>query len=175
MAKNWGMDTTGGGTGGGWSSGWDSILNGSQAGSWFDAPISPLLDLSASPAPSVMGDLGSVLGNAPALRTPGVMDKLGGLFEGFAGTRNADGSGSTGWGMPVIQGASALMNGFMGMKNYGLAKKQFEFSKDMALKNLENQTKTINTQMEDRQRARVASNPGAYQSVDAYMKEKGLG
>lgn len=160
----------------GWNSGWDSILNQGQAGAWFDAPSMPLVNVGNSPNLSVMGNLSQYLGEtAPALQTPGFMDGLKSSLGGFLGTRNADGSGTTGWGMPVIQGASALMNGFMGMKNYGLAKKQFEFSKDMALKNLENQTKTINTQMEDRQRARVASNPGAYQSVDAYMKEKGLG
>ena len=33
---------------------------------------------------------------------------------------------------------------------------------------------TLNTQMEDRQRARVASNPTAYQSVGDYMNKNGL-
>lgn len=99
---------------------------------------------------------------------------LNDLFSGFGGTRNADGSGTTGWGMPAISAAQGLMGAFMGMKNYGLAKKQFEFSKGMAEKNLANQTKMVNGDLEDRQRARVASNPTAYQSVSAYMKEKGL-
>lgn len=96
------------------------------------------------------------------------------LFKGFGGTRNADGSGTTGWGMPAISAAQGLMSSFLGMKNYGLAKDQFNFSKDMAQKNLANQTKMVNGQLEDRQRARVAANPTAYQSVDAYMKEKGI-
>lgn len=161
-------------------SGWNSIRNASQAGAWFDGPNVPLVELDPMASilgggQGVMGDLSKYLtGSMPALKTPGMFDGMKDFMGGFAGTRNADGSGTTGWGMPAISAAQGLMNAFMGMKNYGLAKDQFNFSKDMAQKNLANQTKTVNSQLEDRQRARVAANPTAYQSVDAYMKEKGL-
>lgn len=40
--------------------------------------------------------------------------------------------------------------------------------------NYESQKKNYNTSLEDRQRARVASNATAYQSVDTYMNKNGL-
>jgi hypothetical protein len=63
------------------------------------------------------------------------------------------------------------MSGFMGMQQYGLAKKTLEESKRQYDQNYSAQRQTVNTQLEDRQRARVASNPGAYQSVSDYMSQ----
>lgn len=71
-----------------------------------------------------------------------------------------------GAGMGILQG---LGNAYMGMKQYGLMKDQLQFSKDAFNKNFAAQAQTTNTALEDRQRARVASNPGAYQSVGDYM------
>lgn len=82
--------------------------------------------------------------------------------------------GGGGWAMPVIQGAGALMNGYMGMKQYGLAKDQLAFTKEAFNKNFASQSKLTNARLEDRQRARVASNPGAYQSVGPYMQKNGV-
>ena len=79
--------------------------------------------------------------------------------------------GKNGWGGTALGAASGLMQGFMGMKNYGLAKDQLNFQKEAFEKNLANQTKLTNNSLEDRQRARVASNAGAYQSVDDYMRQ----
>lgn len=79
--------------------------------------------------------------------------------------------GKNGWAGTALGAASGLMQGFMGMQNYGLAKDQLNFQKDAFEKNLANQTKLTNNSLEDRQRARVASNAGAYQSVDDYMRQ----
>lgn len=68
-----------------------------------------------------------------------------------------------------IGALSGLGNLFMGMQNYGLAKDQLKFQKDAYNKNYAAQAKTTNASLEDRQAARVASNPGAYQSVSDYM------
>lgn len=76
--------------------------------------------------------------------------------------------------MPILQAAQGIMNGFMGMKQYNLAKSQFEAQKDQFAKNWAAQRTSINSQLEDRQRARVASNAGAYQSVGDYMAQNGI-
>ena len=69
---------------------------------------------------------------------------------------------------------NAGTNLFFGMKQYGLAKKTLEENKRQFELNYAAQKQTTNTALEDRQRARVASNSGAYQSVGDYMKENGV-
>ena len=62
-----------------------------------------------------------------------------------------------------------LANAFMAMQQYGLAKKTLAENQRQFDLNYGAQRDTTNTQMADRQAARVASNPGFYQSVDDYM------
>lgn len=76
-----------------------------------------------------------------------------------------------GWGGLALGAASALGNSYMGMKQYGLAKDALKENKRQYNQNYAAQRQTVNTQLEDRQRARVASNAGAYQSVGAYMDQ----
>ena len=68
-----------------------------------------------------------------------------------------------------IGALSGLGNLFMGMQNYGLAKDQLKFQEDAYNENYAAQVKTANALLEDRQRARVASNPTAFESVSDYM------
>lgn len=70
------------------------------------------------------------------------------------------------FGLNALGGIGSM---FMGMKQYGLAKDALTASKEQFQKNYAAQRQTLNTQLEDRQRARVASNPGAYESVGSYM------
>lgn len=77
--------------------------------------------------------------------------------------------GANGWAGPAAGIASGLLQGFMGMQNYGLAKDQLALQREAYETNTLNQKKMVNGQLEDRQRARVASNSGAYQSVNDYM------
>lgn len=74
----------------------------------------------------------------------------------------------------AIGGLSALSNSYMGMKQYGLAKEQFAESKRQYNQNYAAQRTLTNSQLEDRQRARVASNAGAYESVGSYMNRNGV-
>ena len=76
--------------------------------------------------------------------------------------------GKQGWGTPALGAIGGITNAFMGMKQYGLAKKTFDESKRQFELNYGAQRDLTNNQLEDRQRARVASN-GNYQSVAAYM------
>jgi hypothetical protein len=74
----------------------------------------------------------------------------------------------------AIGGAKALSSAFLGMQQYGLAKQQLAEGRRQFDLNYGAQKQTVNTQLEDRQRARVASNPGAYQSVGTYMTQNGV-
>jgi hypothetical protein len=98
---------------------------------------------------------------------PGFMDKM-------LGYRAADGTQFAGWGGLALGAANGLMNGFMGMKQLGVAKDQLAQSKRQFDINFGAQKKLTNSRLEDRQAARVASNPGAYQSVGDYMKKNGI-
>lgn len=77
--------------------------------------------------------------------------------------------GRDGYALPMVQTLGALTNAYLGMKQYGLAKSQLAQNKYQFGLNYDAQRSTINSQLEDRQRARVASNPGAYQSIGDYM------
>lgn len=143
----------------------------------------------ATPAPVVNG--GSIAGyrnvdlsgftpggSAPLLENVAPLNMAGTTAPGADPTfmqsmlgYTKDGVQQQGWGGLALGAASALGNSWMGMKQYGLAKDAFKESKRQYNQNYAAQRQTINTQLEDRQRARVASNPGAYQSVGEYMDQ----
>ena len=75
---------------------------------------------------------------------------------------------------PAFQGISALGSLYMGMNQYNLAKETLAANKAQFERNFDAQKATTNASLEDRQRARVASNPGAYQSVGDYMNQNGV-
>lgn len=123
-------------------------------------------------------DLGvDLMGGAPnlGLGTPGIGAGPGNWWDSlFDRTDTNTGIKSQGMAMPLISGASALMSGFLGLKQYGLQKDALKQSKKEFEMNWGAQQKATNSAMEDRQRARVASNPNAYQSVGDYMKKNGI-
>lgn len=94
--------------------------------------------------------------------------------SGVLGRKLPDGTQMQGWGMPALSALSGLSSAFFGMKQLGLAKDTLEQNKKQFQLNFEAQRKTTNAALEDRQAARVASNPGAYQSVGDYMKRYGI-
>ena len=98
----------------------------------------------------------------------------GNTWGGMLGMQNADGTTTQGWGGMALGAAQSIGNIFMGMKQYGMAKDQLAQSKKQFDLNFGAQKKTTNAALEDRQAARVASNPGAYQSVGEYMKKNGV-
>ena len=78
-----------------------------------------------------------------------------------------------GWGGMALDAASGIGQAMMSMKQYGLMEDQLKESKRQFDINYGMQKKAFNNQLEDRQRARVAANPGAYESVSDYMKKYG--
>lgn len=73
-----------------------------------------------------------------------------------------------------LGGVTSLLNGYLGFQNLGLAKKQYQSQLDQFNKQWDANKKLTNASLADRQAARVASNPNAYQSVDDYMKKYGI-
>lgn len=124
-------------------------------------------------APSAWG--GSLGSNVPSFSLPafgggaaqgagnGVLNSL--RSSGFLGQE-----GQQGWGGLALGALSSLGSTFLGMKNYGLAKDSLNQSREQFDKNYAAQRSTINTQLEDRQRARVAATGGTAESVDSYLQ-----
>lgn len=122
------------------------------------------------------------------------LDSLGTGFTNSANTFNntsLTGSGSSGsfldsilggtgdmsglqMGQLGLGGVTSLLNGYLGFQNLGLAKKQYQSQLDQFNKQWDANKKLTNASLADRQAARVASNPNAYQSVDDYMKKYGI-
>lgn len=94
----------------------------------------------------------------------------GGLFTADRFLGNPE-TGAPGWGGLALGAAGGLASSYMGMKQYGMAKKQLGEARRQFDLNYNTQRQVLNTQMTDRQAARHASNPTAYQSPSEYMKE----
>ena len=70
--------------------------------------------------------------------------------------------------------ATALGGLYLGMQQYNLAKESLANNKSQFAQQFAVQKNLTNSNLEDRQRARIASNSGAYQSVGDYMSQNGV-
>ena len=108
----------------------------------------------------------------------GAPEASGSFLDGLLGSMfdktDANGIKTQGWGGLAMSGLQGLGNSYMGMKQFGLAEESLEEQKRQFNTNYQAQRQTTNSQMSDRQRARVASNPGGYQSEADYMKRWGV-
>ena len=120
--------------------------------------------------PTGLEALGSQF-SAPAalgpVAAPGFMQ--GDFMKGMLGGTDASGNKTNGWGGLALGAASGIANTYMGMKQYGMAKDALKENKRQFNLNYGAQRDTMNTRMEDRQRARVADSPGHHASVSSYM------
>lgn len=87
----------------------------------------------------------------------------GSIWDTFLSNRN-----SQGWGGLALGATSGLVNSFLGWQQLRQAKDALATSKDQFERNYAANRQLTNSRLEDRQRARVASNPG-YESVGSYM------
>ena len=87
-----------------------------------------------------------------------------GMFEGMLGTKDAPG-----WGGMALGTANSLLSGYMGMKQYGLAKDSFDESKKQFWSNFNIQKDLTNNDITDRNIARNASREG---STNPYVDTK---
>lgn len=89
---------------------------------------------------------------------------------GVTGGKDANGNAFNGWGGLALGAAQGIAN-WMGAKDqFALQKKATEASIFNANENMRINKARLNDDLRNRQIARVAANPGAYQSVGEYMK-----
>lgn len=145
---------------------------------WNGLPISPsagTFNLPMDYAAPI--DPMAVLNGTPQVTAPtGMLDGLGGMFKDINWLNKTDKNGMVQQGAlsPMIGAGSALMNGILGFKQYGLAKETLAQNKRQFDLNFGAQQKMTNSRLADRQAARVAANPGAYTAVGDYMKQYGI-
>lgn len=137
-------------------SSWGSQPGGSGGGGVRVAPISSVAQFSDA-------------GTAPP---PSLMDRFNGI--NWFDKTDANGAKTHGMALPALGVAQGAFNAWMAMKQYGLAKDQLAQGRQQFNLNYDAQRSTTNTELQDRQSARVASNPGAYQSVGDYMGANGI-
>lgn len=113
----------------------DSNLVGGIANNIINDPAAPQL--------SAWNRFTSMFGGAGK----GISDSLGDTF-----TQDSM-FGDKGWFSPVMQGASGLMSGWLGMKNYNLGKDTLAFQKDAFNKNFAAQGRLANEQLASKQDA----------------------
>ena len=82
--------------------------------------------------------------------------------------------GPNGWGGLALGVGQGLFSGYLGLQQLGMAKKAFGENQRQFNLNYDAQRRTTNSALEDRQRARLASNAGAYESVGSYMDRNGV-
>ncbi len=132
-------------------------------------PVSALTNYSPS---SFVGDLEGL----GALQPTGFMESD--FMKNMLGWKGQDGTQHMGWGGLALGTGQAVFGAWDAMRNYGLQKDQLAFNKSAFAKNWDAQRKTTNSQLQDRQQARLASREGAssnpYQSVGDYMKQNGI-
>lgn len=104
--------------------------------------------------------------------TDGGFDFMAGLKNLFSGALGS--TDKPGWGAPMLTAIGGLANTYLGMQQYGLAKDRLAEAKRQYNQDYQIQKNLTNSRLEDRQRARVASNAGAYQSVGEYMNQYGV-
>ena len=110
----------------------------------------------------------------PALTTPPATAGSDWMTTWFGGKDAQTGNLSTGI-LPVGIGAlTGLAGAYTGLEQLQVAKDNLAFQKDAFNKNFANQAKLTNSQLADRQRARVMDSPGAYESVSDYMNKYGV-
>jgi len=112
---------------------------------------------------------GNVLGGGG--QAPGMFGDLFSRQSLFGGTNPNTGISTGGWAPVALGAGQAIFGALQGNKATKLAENQFKESVRQFDLNFNAQRKSINTELEDRQRARVASNSSAYEPVSDYLKK----
>ena len=122
-------------------------------------------------------DVGAVMDRTPASFSWANPTTWQGGLQRLGVTDSIDpisGNKLNGWGGLALNTIGGLGQAFMGMKTYGLAKDQFRFQKNAWNKEFAAQKGLINSQLEDRQKRRVAEQPGQHEDVASYMNKYGV-
>lgn len=102
------------------------------------------------------------------------------FFNPSVGTGAGSPSYGSGLGMNIptaqlgLQGIGALGNIWGAFQAQSLARKQFDFTKNMAERNLANQTQSYNTALTDRINSRTKMQGGTDEDAQAYLNQNRL-
>lgn len=129
-----------------------------MAGLFDNLSISPLLDSQSTGFTNTANSFGSSLGSNSSLSGLSLDNSPSMLQYGQLG----------------LGAVNGLLSGYLGLNNLSLAKSQAAQAQNNWNKQWDANVKTTNAALSDRQAARVASNPNAYESVDSYMKKYGI-
>jgi hypothetical protein len=104
-----------------------------------------------------------------ALSTASPMNPITQMLQKYGVIDQFDqgGTKTPGWGNLALNTGAGLMNAYLGMKQYGLAKKQFDFSKDAWNKNYQAGLTEYNNRIDGRAAEMAAANPNF---VDTYKR-----
>ena len=93
----------------------------------------------------------------------------------FSSKDDTTGKMKQGWGGEAMDMASGLMSGYLGMKQYGIAKKTLSENKRQFDANYAVQKNLTNSRLEGRQKARIAASPdGGHMSAADYVQKYGV-
>ena len=139
--------------------------------SWGETPTQNTVPW-AQQVPNVTGQygVGNILSSAQDRingANPSFMDKMFGYQKGNMQVG--------GMAPGLLQGAGSIAQSILGWGQLGEAKRQNAFTQDAWQKQYDNQATLTNASQRDRQSARVAAAPGAYQSVGEYMQQNKVG
>lgn len=107
--------------------------------------------------------------NSASLTGDDFLTSLKNFFSGAVGSKEAPG-----WGGLAIGAGQSLLGGYLGMKQYGLAKQSLAQSKQQFETNFAAQRNLTNSQLADRQKSRIAAGTGIAESEAEYMAKYGV-
>lgn len=132
---------------------------GNGASPQFDTPANPYsissgtrqgIDVFNMDGMTKKADAGySMLGNIGGPMVGGGGTQPRGFMDNMIGYRDKDGSGTNGWGSLALNAGQGLMNAYLGMQMYGVAKDTLAHNKDQFNKNYAAQVATTNARQQD--------------------------
>ncbi|WJZ49004.1 hypothetical protein [Pseudomonas phage PA15] len=145
---------------------------------YSDMPFGVELDTSTLGSFGLGGPQTQLQMQMPAVDVNAATSGGSGFMSGFSNIFSRDsmfggvapsGAQTGGWVMPALGIGQAVFGAIGANRQQRAARDQLAESRRQFDMNYGAHRQSINTNLEDRQRARVASNPSAYESVDSYM------
>jgi hypothetical protein len=148
--------------------------------SWQNSPVADMSAGGMNMGGIAMPQLG-MMNNVNMTPQQGLFGGLGDSLSSFfhdtpwaTSLNNKTGMKTQGLFDMGLGAAQGLLGAYLGFQNLGIAKDTLSQNKRAFDLNFNAQRNLTNSRLQDRQAARVAANPTAYQSVADYMKTNGI-
>jgi hypothetical protein len=122
------------------------------------------------------GTFGSGYLNSPGPKTPWEPSSFGSSMDTGGGAEKFNSLGMFGAASQGLSALGSLVQAYNGYKQIQLGRDAFNFSKATYNQDTANQARLVNSELEDRQKARISStgnnnSNGAYESLGSYMNK----